>query len=173
MNPISEEKVDIIDENNLVLYQTLKADAHKQGLLHRIILVEVINSKGEYLLVKQASDRQDPNKYVSPVGGHIKSGESEIDALRRETLEESGIKEFTYKYIGRAIYNREVNNRKENHMFILYEIYANENPILNQESVGYKWFSQNELKSSMKNKPEIFGDAWFFAARAFYPELFE
>jgi isopentenyldiphosphate isomerase len=170
---MADEMVDIINENNQVIKQELKSAAHLQGLLHRTILVEVINSKGEYLLVKQASDRQDPNKYVSPVGGHIKAGESEIAAMKRETKEEIGLTEFTYKYIGRAIYNREVNNRKENHMFILYEIYSNENPVLNQESVGYKWFPKNELKETMKNNPLILGDAWFFVARAFYPEMFE
>jgi hypothetical protein len=32
---------------------------------------------------KQAGDRQDAEKYVSPIGGHIKAGESEIEVLKR------------------------------------------------------------------------------------------
>lgn len=93
------EMVDIINQQNEVLYQTSKEEAHQKGLLHRCIIAEVIDSKGNWTLVKQASDRQDADQYVSPVGGHIKAGESETEALAREALEEMGLTSFTSKYI--------------------------------------------------------------------------
>ena len=118
-----EEQVDIVDERNRVLYQTSKQEAHEKGLLHRCIIAEVIDGEGKWTLVKQAYDRQDAGQYVSPVGGHVRAGESETDVLKREALEELGLTDFTDKYIGKAIYNRFVKKRSESHFFILYEIY--------------------------------------------------
>jgi 8-oxo-dGTP pyrophosphatase MutT (NUDIX family) len=173
-----DEMVDIVDEDNQVIYQILKSEAHKKGLLHRTILAEMINSKGKWLLVKQAGDRQDKGQFVSPVGGHIRSGETEIEALKRETFEEVGITGFSYKYIGRHIWNRFVkktglsDGRQENHYFILYEIYWDGEIKLNAESVDYKWFNKADLIKLTLEKSVILGDAWYFAAPTFYPQLY-
>jgi len=35
-------------------------------------------------MVKQASDKQDAGQYVSPVGGHVTSGETDIEALKEK-----------------------------------------------------------------------------------------
>ena len=45
--------VDVVDENNNVLYSATKENAHKKGLLHRTIIAEVIDSKGKWMLVKR------------------------------------------------------------------------------------------------------------------------
>src|SRR3989344_4262031 len=100
------EKVDIVDKNLKVLSHTTKKDAHEKGLLHKTVIAEVTDSKGRFLLVKQASDRQDAGQYVSPVGGHFRSGESDEDALKREAFEELGIKNFEFEYLGKVIFNR-------------------------------------------------------------------
>ncbi|MBU1327189.1 NUDIX domain-containing protein [Patescibacteria group bacterium] len=168
---MDDELVDIVDWNNVIIGKTTKQEAHEKGLLHRTVIAEVINPHGKWALVRQASDRQDAGQFVSPVGGHIRSGESEIEALRRETEEETGITEFTSKYIGKAIYNRRVLGRCENHFFILFEIYTNQKPRLNHESVEYRWFSPQEIRTTIANNPDIIGDALHFVARTFYPNL--
>ena len=165
------EIVDIVDEKLNRLYQKSKQEAHKKGLLHRTVIAEVINSQGEWLLVKQAADRQDPGKYVSPVGGHMRAGESEIDSLKRETEEELGFKKFTYKRIGQVIYDRKVKDRQENHYFIIYEIYSDQKPMLNDESIAYKLFNVEKLKKQLKNNRKIFGDAFFPIIENFYQEF--
>ncbi len=162
------EMVDIINQQNEVLYQTSKDDAHQKGLLHRCIIAEVIDSQGNWTLVKQASDRQDAGQFVSPVGGHIKAGESETEALAREALEEMGLTIFTSKYIGKAILNREVIGRKENHLFILYEIYTDQAPVLNHESVDFEKFSLEQIQSEMQSNPTKFGQAFHFVMEKFY-----
>lgn len=166
------EMVDVVDENNNVLYSTTKQNTHKYGLLHRTVIGEVIDSKERWMLVKQSSDRQDAGQFVSPVGGHIREGESEIEALKREASEEIGLKDFTYKFIGKAIFNRHVLGRIENHFFILYEIFSDEKPKLNHESESYKMFSKEELKKRLKTNPNEFGQAFHFVSKSFYPTLF-
>ncbi len=162
------EIVDIINDQDEVLFQTSKEEAHQKGLLHRCIIAEVIDSQGNWTLVKQASDRQDAGQYVSPVGGHIRAGESEADALKRETLEEMGITIFNSKFIGKAILNREVIGRKENHLFILYEIYTDQHPTLNHESVSCEKFSFGQIQKEIQSNPSKFGQAFHFVIEKFY-----
>lgn len=165
------EKVDIVDENDNALYQITKAEAHKKGLLHRCVVSEVKDSQGRWLFVKQASDRQDAGQYVSPVGGHVQAGEAVEDALKREAFEELGIKDFKHKYLGKAIFNRFVIGRQENHHFVLFEIYSEAKPVLNHESESYLYFTDEELKQQFKEHPEQFGDAFHFVVKIFFPEL--
>ena len=165
------EYVDIVDENCKVLYKVSKQEAHEKGLLHKCVIAEIINSKGEFLLVKQSADRQDPGQFVSPVGGHVKAGESDEDALKREALEEVGLKNINFKYIGRSIFKRPSRGKIENHYFIVYEIYADAELILNEESVAYKPFTKEEIKTIYHNNFEQFGDAYKFLLQTIYKKL--
>lgn len=167
----ASEMVDVVDSKNKFLFSVEKQEAHARGLLHRTILAQLINSKGEWILVKQASDRQDAGQYVAPVGGHIRAGESEVEALYRETFEELGLKDFTYKFVGRGIFDRHVLKRHENHYFILYEIYSDKKLKLGQEAESYRVFTKDEIKQLLKDKPQIFGKAFHFGVKTFYPNL--
>lgn len=165
------EYVDIVDENCNVLYKTSKDEAHEKGLLHKCVIAEIINSKGEFVLVKQAPQKQDPGQFVSPVGGHVSAGESDEDALKREVQEEVGLSDFKCRYIGRKIFNRPSRGKIENHYFLLYEIYSELPLILSDEAVSYKSFTQLEIKDIYKNNPSQFGDAYNFILNNFYKHL--
>jgi isopentenyl-diphosphate delta-isomerase len=167
------EMVDVVDKDNNVLFVIAKQEAHAKGLLHRTILAQLINSSREWILVKQSSDRQDAGQYVSPVGGHIRSGESEIEALYRETFEELGLKEFRYKFVGRGIFDRHILGRHENHYFILYEIYSDKELKPGPEAESYKSFTRKEIKKLLRYDPKLFGKAFHFAIKTFHPNLLE
>lgn len=167
----SDELVDIVNEANEVQYQRNKHEAHAQGLLHRTVIAEVHTSKGEWLLVKQAGHKQDAGQYVSPVGGHVKAGETPEEALQRETEEEIGLKEFTYEKVGEFIYDRQVKDHRENHFFIVYIIHSDEDLTLNDESVSYERFTVSDLKEKLKMHPEQFGDAFHIIIKTLYTDL--
>jgi isopentenyl-diphosphate delta-isomerase len=167
-----DELLDIIDERNKVIGTIDKSIAHRDGALHRIVIGELINSKGEYCFVKQSSDRQDPDQYVSPIGGHVGSGETADDALIRECQEECGFSPTNFELVGSTIYNREVIGRKENHLFLVYKIAFDGDPVLNHESVGFKWFSVDEMKQSLKTSPDTFGAAWHHVFKNIFPEIY-
>ncbi len=166
-----DELVDIVNEENQVIGQIMKTQAHKSGELHRCVVAEVIDSDENWSLVKQASDRQDAGQFVSPVGGHIQAGETEEDALKREAMEELGIEIADFRRVGQTIFNREVIGRKENHLFVFYEIYTDGHPTLNHESVAIEKFSVEQLKKERKETPQKFGDAFHHVVKNFYPEL--
>ncbi len=165
------EIVDVVDEKLNVLYPIDKKEAHAKGLLHPTVIAEVINTKGEWLLVKQASDKQDPGQFVSPVGGHVKTKESFENALKREAKEETGIGNFSFRLIGKKIYKRKWKMGIENHYFILYEIYSDAEVVLNEESVEFRRFTVNEIKEKFESNPEFFGKAFHFVIQHFYPSL--
>lgn len=167
------EQVDIVDSNGNVLFQTSKEEAHKKGLLHKTVVGEVFDSKGRWLLVKQAAHKQDPARFVNAVGGHIRSKEDHIDALFREAYEELGYREFVHKYIGHVVYNRKVGDTHENHFFVVYEIYSDVKPALGNESTDFNYFVEDELKKVLHESPHLFGDAFDVVAKTFYSHLFE
>ncbi|KKU44213.1 MAG: NUDIX hydrolase [Parcubacteria group bacterium GW2011_GWA2_46_7] len=105
----ADEPVDIVDEKDEVVGTTFKHQAHREGLLHRTVIAEVIGTDGKWTLIKQASDRQDAGQFVSPIGGHVAAGELEKDALKREANEEYGLDgDISFKLIGKKIFSREV-----------------------------------------------------------------
>lgn len=169
-----DELVDIVDSDNVVTGSTTKREAHEKGLLHRTAIGEIRDSRGNWLLVKQSSKRQDAGQYVSPVGGHVKAGESEEDALKREASEEVGFDgDFKFEFVGRAIFDRKVIGRHENHFFIVYKITSDAIPVLNHESESYRSFTEAELKQEIKTHPELFGGAFIFVLQTFYPAMLE
>ncbi len=160
MNQTIDEQIDIINSQNEVISVLGKSVAHRDGLLHRIVIGELVNSKGEYCFVRQASDRQDAGQFVSPIGGHVGAGESAAAALVREYQEECGFTPDNFEFVGQSIYNREVIGRKENHLFLVYQINTDRDPILNHESVEFKWFTVGEIQQILKSNPQTFGAAW-------------
>ncbi len=171
----SEEFVDVVDAQGKTLFRFSKQEAHQKGLLHKTVIGEVVNSKREWILVKQAASRQDAGKYVSYVGGHVKSGETEEEALKREVFEEAGIEQFEYALVGRAVFRRAavVNGipGDENHLFCLYAINTDQEPVPGDEGAGSKTFTPDELKRALAEEPEQFGGSFHFVVKTFYPDL--
>ncbi|MBI4004636.1 NUDIX hydrolase [Candidatus Roizmanbacteria bacterium] len=166
------ELVDIVDKSGHIIRKMVsKQLAHEKGYLHKTVIAEIIDKDGNMTLVKQADHKQDAGQYVSPVGGHVRSSETDEEALKREAMEEIGIGNFDFKYIGSLIFNREVLGRKENHYFQIYEIRWNRKLVLNHESIEYRKFSQQELQRELKQNPHLFGEAFNVLVKTYYTKL--
>ncbi len=168
-----DEQIDIVDEDLKGLYSEWKFKAHKQGLLHKCVIGEVRDKNGNWVLIEQAGDRQDPGQFVSPVGGHVKASESDEEALKREAKEEIGITKFKFEKVGAKIFHRSVIGRDENHYFVVYIIYPEEELVAGEEGVGFETFSTEDLKKQIKKNPKKFGGAWHFLIQNFYPALLQ
>ncbi len=167
-----DELVDIVNENGEILYVAKKSEAHEKGLLHKCVIAEVIDSKGRWFMARPSKNRQDAGQYVNPIGGHVTSGESDEDALKREANEEMGLTpNFRFECVGKNIFNRHVIGRQENHVFVMYKIFSDQELILSHESESGKYFTEEELKKELKENPKLFGDAFHFVAKSFFPNL--
>lgn len=165
------ELVDILDSSFQIIDQKPKTKAHKSGLLHRTVVAGVKNSEGKFLLVVQAHSKQDAKKYVFPTGGHVKSGEDIIDALKREVLEEINFINFEFQHKGEVLFERIFEGKNENHYVSYFEIISDEKPILGEESLSYVYFSKEELQEKILKNPEEFGEGFFVILKNFYPDF--
>ena len=161
--------VDIVDRSGSTLRQALKTEAHIHGWLHKTV-IGYLRQDDKWGLVRQSSDRQDAGQLVAPVGGHVQAGESEVDALLRESDEEIGTRNISYTEIGRAIFHRQVIGRDENHLFVVYEISTRDPIILGDEAESIELFTLDELKLGLEKHPDHFGDSYYFLLEKFYPD---
>jgi isopentenyldiphosphate isomerase len=86
------EVLDIIDESDKVISQSQREEAHLKDLLHRQILVFVLNNKNE-LFIQQRSGTKDvyPKYFEGSLSGHVSSKENYLQAAIRELKEELSI----------------------------------------------------------------------------------
>jgi len=86
------EFIDIYDDLGQKCGKTEEKDkAHKFALIHRGVCVWIINSNQEILLQTRSGHVMFPNMMDISFSGHIKAGETSLEAAMREGREELGI----------------------------------------------------------------------------------
>lgn len=164
---MDKEIVDVVDEDGTVIRQELKSAAHKNGSLHKTV-IGYLRYGTDWAFARQAADKQDAGRLVAAVGGHVTTGESNVEALMRESKEEIGADTVKYRYIGDKIFRRKVRDRDENHLFIIYEISTDDPIMFNEETVSVERFSDDDLRRSLQERPQEFGDGLYFVFESFY-----
>jgi isopentenyldiphosphate isomerase len=85
------EQIDIVDENDEVLYQASRGEMYAQELTHRIVHVLIFNNRGEIALQLRHKNKDFcPSCWSTSVGGHVLAGETYEQAALREAKEEIG-----------------------------------------------------------------------------------
>lgn len=91
-----EEWLPMVDGMGKIIGKVTRSAAHdKKKILHPVVHLHIINSRGEIYLQKRPDDKKiQPGKWDTAVGGHVAFGETIEQALVRETAEELNITEF-------------------------------------------------------------------------------
>lgn len=102
------EYVDLYDENKQLTGERIFKEKGKKSLTPKgkytiVVITFIINSEGKYLIQKTSTRK---NGVWALIGGHVKSGQTSVNAIKEEIFEEIGIdidvndiKLFkTYKY---------------------------------------------------------------------------
>lgn len=86
----NDELLDLVDENDRVIGNKKRSEIYREGLSNfRVVNAFLENSRGELLILRRsATQRLFPLSLDMSMGGHVSSGESYEDALRRELKEE-------------------------------------------------------------------------------------
>ncbi len=102
---MSEELVDIVDDDDNVTTTVTRSEMRARRLQHRSVGIAVFSSEGR-LLIHRRSDTKDiwPGWWDIAAGGVVAAGETYEDAARRELTEELGISDTTIEYVGSGHY---------------------------------------------------------------------
>jgi isopentenyldiphosphate isomerase len=95
----NEEWVPLVDERGKVTGQAPRSQVHNGSkLLHPVVHMHVLTPQKAILLQKRPDSKLiQPGKWDTAVGGHISSGETLDEALKKEAWEEIGLKDFSAK----------------------------------------------------------------------------
>lgn len=96
-----EEWVPLVDIEGKITGKVPRSRVHDGSkLLHPVVHMQVIGRNKTILLQKRSSKKLVfPNTWDVAVGGHISAGETLEVALKKETFEELGLKEFSAKLV--------------------------------------------------------------------------
>lgn len=109
-----DELLEVVTSEGETIKTLPRTEIHgNPSLIHKVVHVLVSNGTGELILQKRAMNKDvAPGKWDTSVGGHVSSGETIEQALRREMEEELGITpknpEFLYSYIHSNRYETEL-----------------------------------------------------------------
>ena len=94
------DMIDIYDDLRQKTGETAEnCEVHRKGLIHKGICVWILNSNNEVLLQRRASDTTLPDMLDISFSGHVKSGETAMDAVFREGKEELGFPVEQYRFL--------------------------------------------------------------------------
>jgi isopentenyl-diphosphate delta-isomerase len=88
-----DEFLDLVDEHDHVIGNMKRSEVYAQGLSNfRVVNAFLVNSKGEMWIPRRTADKRIfPLCLDMSVGGHVESGETYEQTLKRETQEELNI----------------------------------------------------------------------------------
>jgi isopentenyldiphosphate isomerase len=142
-NKFSDELFPIVDEEGNEISVAPRSLCHdgKSKLLHPVVHLHLFNKKGDLFLQKRAMTKDlFPGRWDTSVGGHISPGESVEKALKRETLEELGLKNFGYQLKRKYIWE----SPRERELVYSFTGNSEEIPVINPEEIdnGRYWTKQ-------------------------------
>lgn len=156
------EYVVLVDEMDRELGVMEKMEAHEKACLHRAFSVFLFNTKGEMLLQRRAlSKYHSGGLWTNACCSHPRPGETNLDAARRRTFEELGIRPairhaFSFTYM--AEFDNGLTEHEFDHVFVgQYEGEVDPDPAEVSETC-YK--SIELIRQELIHSPELY-TAWF------------
>ena len=147
---MTEEIIDVVDEDDKVLRQELRSTVRKDVLMHRACTIIVKNSGGEYFVQKR-SVKKDlfPGMYGVGVGETVTAGEKYDEAAVRGLKEEIGVS-ATPTFLFHITFR----HPQDNEQIHVYECVTDEELNFEDEEVAEGFFvSEDELKAMLDKKP--------------------
>jgi isopentenyl-diphosphate delta-isomerase len=159
---MEEERVILVNEQDVQIGLMPKLEAHEKGILHRAFSVFVLNNKKEIMLQQRAHHKyHSPLLWTNTCCSHQREKETNLQAGSRRLFEEMGfyteIKELFY-FIYKAPFDNGLTEHELDHVMLGY---YNGDPVINTEEVeDWKWMKIEDIKTDIQVNPMIY-TVWF------------
>jgi isopentenyl-diphosphate delta-isomerase len=157
-----DEYVVLVNEQDQVLGQLEKIEAHELGLLHRAFSVLLLNDRGELLLQQRAAHKyHSPLLWTNTCCSHQRPNETTLMAAERRLKEEMGMSapmQTAFKFQYKATLDQGLTEHELDHVLFGY---TNQDPNINPEEVAaFRWISMAQLLQELQSKRDSF-TIWF------------
>ena len=124
-----QELFPLVDENGNVKGKIYRHQAHDGSkLLHPVVHLHVFNSHGEIFLQHRPKWKDiQPDKWDTACGGHVDYGETVEQALKREVIEELGMKDYEPVFLTRYVFESDRERELVNVFSTTYDDHINTN----------------------------------------------
>lgn len=144
------EKLDIVNEKDEVVGVKTRKEVHDEVLRHRSVMFFVFNSEGKVLMTQRNEDKRFYPSYWSIVlGGHVTSGSSYEETLKKEMKEELGVI-GDYEEIGR--FKKDIEEEKENVKLYRTEVDSQSIKLSPDEFQRGKFIPLDKIEEEIKKK---------------------
>lgn len=145
---MEREERDLYDENSKLTGKTyFKGDKVPEGFYPMVVMIALQNSKGEFLMQKRVPRKGGD---LGVTGGHPKAGETPLQGIVTEVLEELGLDISEEKLV---VYDEGCDGKDCYKMYYLkLDIDTGNLKIQQDELLEVKWFSMEKLNEMVQTK---------------------
>lgn len=156
------EKVILVDEQDNILGEMEKMEAHEKGLLHRAFSVFVFNNSNQLLLQRRALNKyHSGGLWTNTCCSHPRKGEKLIDAGMRRLQEEMGFttslkEQFSFIYyakLDQGLIEHELDH-------VLFGRFNELTAFNTEEVMDAKFVELKELEENIIANPQLYTE-WF------------
>ncbi len=155
--------IQIVDKKNNPVGQATKQEAWRNGLIHRIVRISILDETGR-LLVQKRSNKKElfPGRWDNSAAGHVDAGETYEQAALRELEEELGLTGLPLVKMGDYYVDVTDDWRMMKRFTRSYKILVSEPlPIFNlpkDEVVATEWMDIKNVKELVGKQPDLVTD---------------
>jgi isopentenyl-diphosphate delta-isomerase len=153
-----EDKVILVDQDDVPIGEMDKLQAHKEGRLHRAFSVFVFNSEGELLLQKRAGGKyHSAGLWTNTCCSHPRPGEELSAAAKRRLKEEVGLEcevVWAFSFIYKVEFSNGLFEHELDHVLLGW---CNDSPVLNPEEASeWKYMSFDDIRKDIEERPSSY-----------------
>lgn len=164
---MTDELLDIVNDNDEVTGQAMRSVVHQKGLQHRGVHVFLFNAQGEMLIQKRSADRANsPSLLDCSVSEHVKAGESYLEAAMRGLKEEMGVEGIEVKPLGKIQMEY---GPKDNEISFIYEGRVKPEDVTFDpvEISEVRFMSLDDIRAGITAEPALYC-GWFIELMNWY-----
>lgn len=166
---MSEEYLEIVDENDRVIGKALRRVVHEQGSRHRATHIFIFNSRGQLFLQKRSRLKDmHPGQWDSSAAGHVDPEESYDDCIIRELREELGAR--LDEAPERVLYHPACEDTGQEFVWLYRATMDTDFNLDPQEIETGGWFAPKDVDRWLECSPEDFASSFVLLWRLYSKE---